>query len=85
MIPPPEIMQRLALFCEEHNLGMAMIADNDSGVNIIIMANRVTTTPETAALIAANNLITGVLNHHLAASNDQAHQRESAEKMKVPN
>ncbi len=73
---PPELIERLKLFCEEANLGMTIIGNGQFNVHAIILGSR-DYGPNEAALLTANTLINGIVSGMLETLNQQANAAEA--------
>ena len=65
---PPELMERLVMWCRENEIGMAQIGNNEAGVMMIVMGRK-EHSPNTVSIVAAHMLLTGVLSGEFAADN----------------
>lgn len=79
MTIPPEIIERLKLFCEENNLGMTIMGSREFNIHTIILGSR-DLGPNEAMLVVASTLLQGIVQGVIYEANNQAVKDEEASK-----
>ena len=71
MTIPPDLIERLKLFCESDNLGMTIIGNQEHNVHAIILGDRAYG-PNEAMILMAQTLINGIVTDVFRQLNAQA-------------
>lgn len=80
---PDDILQRLVMYCQEQEIGIAQIEHEEAGVCMIIMGRK-DMSPNEVSIVCAHMLLTGVLSGGFQDDNiKRAKEEENISKDKL--
>jgi len=81
---PDDIIQRIVLFCESENLGLAQIGSNKEKIHILMIGSK-DYSPDQVAILCASMLLEGVITGGFIDINNDALQKQKGDKNIKPN
>lgn len=72
---PPEIMEKIKFYCQDKQLGLAEMSDNNF---CIVLMGKIDLSPDEIALMVASVLINGIIDGAWKQSNQLAMQKEKS-------
>lgn len=74
---PDDILQRLVMYCQEQEIGIAQIGHEEAGVCMIIMGRK-DMSPNEVSIVCAHMLLTGVLSGGFQDDNIERAENEGS-------